>query len=119
MGEQNIVKSVTGGGSGISVAIRGVLGIEQAAGLHRALSDALAEASRVVLDARELEDLDLSILQVLCSACKTAASRKRCFVVEDGIPDCMKTLNNGIGAHMVLPCRQNNNEPCICFGGAH
>lgn len=119
MSEQRIVKSLTEDGTTATVTISGALNIEAAAELHRALSGAISEAPRVVLDARQLEGLDMTILQTLCSACKTAAATGCALLLAGETPACITSLNSGIGAHMGLPCRQNNNEPCFFFGGAH
>jgi len=118
MTEQKVAKSISSDGSGATVSIGGSLSIEDAVELHRALSEALAEAPMVILDARHLEELDLTILQTLCSACKSAAASGRALRFEGDPPACMKSLNNGLGAHMGSPCRKNNDQPCIFFGGA-
>jgi len=118
MTERKVVKSVSSDGSGATVTIGGSLNIEEAVELHRALTEALAEAPLVVLDARHLEELDITILQTLCSACKSAAADGRALRFEGDPPACMKALNSGIGAHMGTPCRKNNDQPCIFFGGA-
>lgn len=119
MNEQRIARSLAADGTTATVTISGALNIEVVAELHRALGGAISEAPRVVLDARQLEGLDITILQALCSACKTAAAAGCSLLFAGEAPSCIKSLNSGIGAHMGSPCRQNNNEPCILFGGAH
>ena len=118
MSEQKIVKSLAGDGQSATVAISGTLAIEGAAELQRALSGAISASPRVIVDMQQLEELDMTILQLLCSACKTAAANKRCLVIEGELPACVKALNRGVGAHMAALCRQNNNETCVFFGGA-
>lgn len=118
MSEQKIIKTVAADAATATVTLSGSLTIEAVAELRQVLDEALSEAPTVLLDARQLEELDISILQTICSACKTAAATKRRFLPEGELPVCMKTLNGGIGAHMASSCRQNNNEPCIWFGGA-
>lgn len=119
MSEQRIVKSLSADGKTATVTISGVLNVEAAAELHRALGDALSEAPRVALDARRLEELDVTILQTLCSACKAAAATGHGLRFASELPACIKALNGVIGAHIGSPCRQNNDEACILFGGAH
>lgn len=118
MSEQRIIKNVAADGTTATVILGGSLTIEASAELRRLLGEALAEAPKVLLDARQLEGLDMTILQTICSACKTAAASGRLFQSEGELPDCVKALNNGIGAHMASPCRQNNDQSCIWFGGA-
>jgi len=117
MNEQMISKTLASDGSTATLVLRGALNIETAAELQRTLHEAFAESPLVLLDTRQLEELDVSILQTICSACKSAAASKRRFVLEGELPTCMKALAEGIGAHMESPCRQNNNEPCVFFGG--
>jgi anti-anti-sigma regulatory factor len=118
MSEQKITKTLAADGSTATLVLSGALNIETAAEFQRTLNEAILESSLVLLDARRLEELDISILQVICSACKTAAASKRRFIPEGELPACMKALNSGIGVSMELPCRQNNNESCVFFGGA-
>ena len=118
MSEQKIIKEVAADATTATVVLGGTLNIEAAAELRRVLGEALTEAPQVLLDTRQLEELDITILQTICSACKTAAASGRRLLAEGEFPDCMKALNNGIGAHMALPCRQNNDQPCIWFKGA-
>jgi len=117
MSDHRIVKSVAPDGSSATVAVSGALTIEAAAELRQAFVDAMAEAPRLVLDARQLEEMDMSILQTVCSACKTAAARKQSFSFTGELPVCMTTLNSGIGAYRESACNHNNNEPCIWLGG--
>lgn len=117
MSDQKIVKSLVPDGTSSTVTISGALKIEAAAELRQALVEALAEAPRVVLDARQLDEMDMSILQTICSACKTAAARKQSFLFAGELPVCMATLNSGIGAYQASSCNHNNDEPCIWLGG--
>jgi len=119
MSEQHITKSVAPDGSSATVTISGVLKIDAAAELRHVLGEALAEAPRVLLDVGQLEDIDLTILQTVCSACKSAAARKSVFLFEGELPDCMTAFNSGIGAYKGSSCRQNNDEPCTWLGGKH
>lgn len=118
MSYQKIIESLADDGSSVTVTISGTLTIEGAAELQKAFAGVVSAAPRVALDLRQLEDLDMTILQMLCSACKTAAADKRSLVIEGELPACLKALNVGIGAHMAAPCHHNNNETCIFFGGA-
>jgi anti-anti-sigma regulatory factor len=117
MNEQAIVKKISDDGSCATVTISGTLGIETAAEFRQALAWAFSEAPRVVLDMLQLEVLDMTILQTLCSACKTAAANRRILEIAGAIPACMKEMNSAIGAHMGALCRLNNDQACIFFGG--
>lgn len=117
MNDQKITRILAADGSTATIILSGELNIEAAAELQRTLNEAFSESPLVSLDARQLEEVDVTILQTICSACKSAAAAKRRFVLEGELPTCMKALAGGIGAHMESPCRENNNEPCVFFGG--
>ncbi len=118
MSQQKIMTTVASDGTGATVVLTGELNIETAAELQRTLRGAFSEFPLVSLDARQLEGLDVSILQTICSACKSAAASGRRFVLEGELPACMKALAGDIGAHRESPCRQNNSEPCLFLRGA-
>jgi anti-anti-sigma regulatory factor len=117
MGEQKIVKTSASDGSCATVTISGTLVIETAAEFRQVLAEAFSEAPRVVLDMLQLEGLDMTILQTLCSSCKTAAANKCILEIAGAIPACVKDLNIAIGAHMGALCRLNNDQACIFFRG--
>ena len=120
MSEHKIINSVTTDGTGTisTVTISGALTIEGAAELRLSFAQALTESQQVVLDASLLEEIDMSILQAVCSACKTAAAGNQSFTLSGELPPCMATLNSGIGAYRGLSCSQNNNEECRWLRGA-
>jgi len=116
MSAENIIRQVASDGVS-TVTLRGALNIETSAELHHALLESLNESQRVVLDARQLEGIDITCLQVICSACKTATTEKRSFECEGKIPECLDALRGSIGAGQKGSCNQNPHEACIRFGG--
>jgi len=116
MSEQNITSQSNGDGS-MTVVLNGTLTIASSGELHRVLSEALHGTQRVELDLQRLEEIDLSAMQVICSACKSASKQKQTLVCLSGIPDCLAALGRNLGAPRELPCIQNGNDPCIWFGG--
>lgn len=65
-----------------TVELRGNLGLRQAARLAEALTDAIAAHPAVVIAAGALEEADISILQVLLAARKTAAGAGKSLTLE-------------------------------------
>ena len=118
MSDGKIIKHMTTDGSCATIVASGGLNIENAGTFHQILAEAMSESQRVVLDARNVESVDITVLQTICAACKTAAENGVAFLFEDKLPDCMISLKGVIGAQMGSLCRQNNNA-CICiwFGG--
>jgi anti-anti-sigma regulatory factor len=60
-----------------AVTLHGTIGLRDAAGLTEQLMQALAAHSRVVIDATKLEQADISLVQVLAAARRTADSAGR------------------------------------------
>lgn len=65
--------------SGISLKAAGALGVTAIAELHQALSDAIAASASTTIDLSEASECDSSVLQLLCSARKTAKHLKKEF----------------------------------------
>jgi anti-anti-sigma regulatory factor len=103
--------------SEVTVAVSGALTIERSGEFRQILTNALAGAQRVVLDVGQLHDIDLTALQLICAACKTAAAADKTFIFAGPLPDCLMALKDGIGVCQNSPCSQNGNAPCIWFGG--
>jgi len=101
-----------------TVAVSGALTIERSGEFRQTLADALAGAQRVVLDVGQLHDIDITALQLICSACKTAAAADKVFTFAGQLPACLIELKDGIGTCQNSPCSQNGNTSCLWFGGA-
>jgi anti-anti-sigma regulatory factor len=100
-----------------TVIVGETLTIETCAEFKQALSNALDTALQVVLDAHQLKQVDITSLQLICSACKSASSRNRSFIFGDDIPNCIETLRTVIGANQSSLCNNKRTESCIWVGG--
>ncbi len=67
-----------------TLTVKGDLDIYKAGELQAALSGALDAAERVGLDFKDVGNMDLSCLQIICSAVKTAAAKDRAVAFRDG-----------------------------------
>jgi ABC-type transporter Mla MlaB component len=103
--------------SAITVAVDGALTIERSGEFRTTLMDALAGAQQVVLDVTRVHDIDIPGVQLICSACKTAAAAGKVFTFAGELPACLVELKDGIGACQNSPCSHNGNASCIWFGG--
>lgn len=68
-------------GSDAVIVAGGRLTFSHAGRLHRNLLDAFAGAGRVDLFLHDVEDADLSFLQLLCAAHRTAAAQGTAFTI--------------------------------------
>lgn len=95
------------------------LSIENAADFAKALSAALSGAQREGIDCDAQVEADITALQVLCAACKTAAAGGKALALpEQGVDsDSLRQLIMAVGADHLGTCRHNNNNSCIWLGG--
>lgn len=104
-------------GSSATVRMAGDMTIESIADLHRVLREGFDSYHRITLDVHQLSSIDLPAMQLLCSACRTAAARQCVLLSGTDLPECMMLTGRNLGASPGLPCTQNSNDPCIWFGG--
>jgi len=117
MSEYTIAKNANADGS-ISIVLGGSLSIETSGELHKILAESLDESQQVTLNLRALESIDMTSMQVICAGCKTAAKMGRGYDCEpDSMPACLASFGSSLGGPQGLPCSQNDNKPCIWYGG--
>jgi ABC-type transporter Mla MlaB component len=117
MSNYTIAKNANADGS-ISIVLGGELSIETCGELHKILTESLDESQQLTLNLRSLEKIDMTSMQVICAGCKTAVKMGRGFDCEpDTMPACVASFGSSIGGPQGLPCSQNDNKPCIWYGG--
>ena len=72
------------------LTLAGRLTIEHAKELHEALKKALEGAQRLEISLEGAEAVDLSCLQLLCSANRTARASKKNISLKGRAPECFK-----------------------------
>jgi anti-anti-sigma regulatory factor len=98
-----------------TVIVGETLTIETCAEFKQALSNALDTACQVVLDAHQLQQVDITSLQLICSACRKASSSNRLLAFENDIPSCVESLRTSIGSNRSCPCVRTDS--CKMAGG--
>ncbi|MDA8428763.1 MAG: STAS domain-containing protein [Geobacteraceae bacterium] len=117
MSDYTIARNSNADGS-ITLVLGGALTIETSGELLKALAESLDGSQQVMLNLRAVESIDMTSMQVICSGCKTAAKMGRGYECEpDAMPGCMLSFGSSIGGPQGLPCGQNDNKPCIWYGG--
>lgn len=95
------------------------LTIENAAEFSRLISEAF-EASHVVSVEFEPDvEIDITGVQVLCSACKSAAQGGKIFSYHGPQPQALANIIISSGAERRAVCKHNNDSTCIWFGGTN
>ncbi|MCM0081350.1 STAS domain-containing protein [Geomonas sp. Red32] len=99
--------------------VSGGLNIAEAARFREALIDALAAAPKTLqLNLNEVTEMDLTGLQLLCSAHHSALSAGKSFKIVDQNEVYIRVASEA-GFERHVGCPRDNNSSCIWVGGAH
>ena len=93
------------------------LTIENAAEFSRIIREALETAHLVAVEFEPSVEVDITGLQILCSACKSAADSGKVFSYHGPQPQALTDIITSSGAERHSACKHNNNSSCIWFGG--
>lgn len=93
------------------------LTIETAGDFARLLREGLEASQHVSVAFEPGLEMDITGLQIVCSACKTAAASGKTFLCQGGRPPALADLIEACGVERHATCKQNNNSTCIWFGG--
>jgi anti-anti-sigma regulatory factor len=95
------------------------LTIENAADFLRIVKDALEASPTVSIEFEPDVEIDITGVQILCSACKSAAGSGKKFTYRGPQPQAMADIIVSSGAERHTVCKHNNNTNCIWFGGSN
>ena len=73
----------------------------------------LDEADTVSVLLQNVEDLDLSLIQILCSAHRSAHARGKSFVLPENLPDMFVQVVEDAGFQGHIGCSHSGEEGCI------
>ncbi len=93
------------------------LTIETAADFQRLLRESLAASQHVAVELDPAVEIDLTGLQLFCSACKTAAAHGKSFTCSGPRPQAFDDLIHACGAERHTACKQHTDAHCPWFGG--
>jgi len=94
------------------------LTIETIADFAQQLRHGLAEAATVVIEFHENVVMDITALQVFCSACRTAAAAGKNFIYRGPLPATLLQLAVVAGSERHDPCKIDNPSCFRKFGGS-
>lgn len=80
---------------------------------HQALAEAIRNYAHIAVQVMRVEALDLSFLQLICSAHRTAIFQKKRFTLTLEDVDHIKQLLAPIGFNRDCGCGSDPLEPCI------
>jgi anti-anti-sigma regulatory factor len=95
------------------------LTIENAADFSRIVREALEASSSVSIEFEPTVEIDITGVQILCSACKCAANSGKIFSYQGLQPQALTAIIISCGAERRAVCKYNNDSTCIWFGGTN
>ena len=93
------------------------LTIENAAEFSRILCEALDASKNVTVEFEPDVEIDITGVQVICSACKKAAQDGSMFLYNGTQPQALVDIIASSGAERNTICKYNNNSNCLWFRG--
>lgn len=93
------------------------LTIENAADFLRVVTEAFEASKSVFIEFEPSVEIDITGVQVLCSACKSAAQNGATFSYKGATPQALANIIAISGAERHAVCKHNNDSTCIWFGG--
>ena len=103
----------------IIITSGGRLTIETAAEFSRIMGEALDASNNVALEFEPAVEIDITCVQILCSACKSAALSGKTFSNHGPQPQALADIIISSGAERHALCKHNNDSSCIWFGGVN
>ncbi len=101
----------------LTITIGGRLAIDTTATLKDFLLEQLPTAKSIRLDTSALQEIDLTGMQLICSACWTTQSENNTFSFS-GVPaPCLAQAIDNLGFHDHKVCKHNADISCIWCGG--
>lgn len=93
------------------------LTIETIGDFAREVQQAIGEAETVVVEFPETVEVDVTALQLFCSACTTATSSGKRFIHRGTLPQALLALAAAAGSERKEHCKNNNTACFRKFGG--
>lgn len=101
------------------ISIGGRLAIDTAAELKDTLHGQLVESSGILLDTEALEEIDLTGMQLICSACWSANNSDKTFKLNSPHPACITKAVQTLGLQNHTACTHNADLSCTWCGGTN
>ncbi|MGC8494785.1 MAG: STAS domain-containing protein [Syntrophobacteraceae bacterium] len=96
--------------------LRGDWTIERAGELKPALLEALANSEQIVIDMGELSGLDLSTIQLLCSAHRKSIRCGKQLGLGERKPEALKRMVREAGLVRTVGCHKDPCKSCLWTG---
>lgn len=117
MSDLTISHSLSSDGTLLEITVEGRLAIDTTPELLALLRTQLPAAEKTRLDVSALTEVDLSGMQLICSACRTAKMKRHSFSFSGNLAPCVQEAIGAVGLQRYITCKHNTDHPCIWCGG--
>lgn len=97
----------------LCIRAEGELTVQHAAEFKECLLDAMGKAQSVRVNLQAVEDMDVTCVQLLCSAHKTALSAGRDLVIDNEGSDLLERSIDRAGFSRSRGCAIDHNDSCL------
>jgi anti-anti-sigma factor len=96
-----------------TLSINGELKIQDAAELQKVLIESLENTEHVDINLENVTGIDMSCLQLLCSAHRTMSSSNKRLTLSSSYPDVIREAVNDSGYQQLKGCESDKDETCL------
>jgi anti-anti-sigma regulatory factor len=99
------------------LSLEGEMTLPKAGEFKASLKEALGAADHIVIDLRRVSELDLSCLQLLCSAHRTSVGLNKGLGIATPRPEALRQWVERAGLTRHVGCPQDVHHTCLWSGG--
>ena len=101
----------------VRLCLDGELTVSRVAELKKMMIDALDKSDTIEIDLEEVTRVDLSFLQLACSAHRTAIKSGKDFFFSNGETEMLQQVREQAGFVFKRSCIHNPTKSCLWVGG--
>ena len=95
------------------LSINGSVTIENVDALRKVLIDLMDQTDSLMINIADISEVDVTFLQLLCSAHKTMISRNRTLTISERCPESFRKTINNSGYSQHKGCRLDKTASCL------
>lgn len=100
-------------GNNTTLTVSGELTVQNASALQGMFIRSLESSSNLTIDLKEVTDLDLSFLQLLCSVHRTSTSLKKNLTLSGPCPEIFRDAVKSAGFLRRTGCKFDGKKNCL------
>lgn len=108
-----MVYKIEPSGSALMVILNGEATIESAVELKNVLLKAMESSDDIIINIESLTAIDLSFLQLLCSACRSCLKLGKKLSLSGKYPDFYNRMVRNAGYFRQRGCEIDSNDSCL------